>query len=219
MKLMILVPAAAVVVVAAGTAFALGNTGTKAHETSSQKKVVVSSTVKTSSADSSSRASAASSSTSVAQKQSNQSTTQKSAYDELPQSKQIAAVIAHLWQIDQGQQTTDTNFKIYMGTPNKYVIFDNGGAGGYFPHLHLIQDNHDGSLTVYEVDSSAEFTADQTKDNSYWKPSETLQKSDLMKMYNDHQDAVNQLVPEVDMSTASQSFTDLPEDQMQIPNK
>ena len=104
----------------------------------------------------------------------------------------------------------------YMGTANKIVMTWDGN-GGILNISFLITDNHDGTFTLSQVESSEETLALKSSKNSYWKATETDSKTTLLSEYELNKTTVDSVASSIDMSKSAETFTYLPVDQDTMP--
>ncbi|MBS9337877.1 hypothetical protein [Fructobacillus parabroussonetiae] len=138
-------------------------------------------------------------------------------FSSLPQKTQLALLIYKELPTDYGTGYK-THYTIYMGDPDKIVIVDDGeGAGGMPEHTVMYTDNHDGTFTASEIESTAVDLADYSAQNSYWKTYQTVSQDELMAAYRDHQDEINYTSGLFDLANSSKKFTFLPTNQTSLP--
>ena len=139
-------------------------------------------------------------------------------FDNLPQKTQIALLINHQAVIHDMKPYTNTHYSIYMGVPNKIVIFDDGeGAGGTIVHSTLITDNQDGSFTYASVKTTGSSNAMADASNSWWEDYATTQKATLLEEYSSSKATVDEVASEVDLSKSSETFDYVPVNQTTNP--
>ncbi|MGX7051075.1 hypothetical protein ACWN56_07850 [Weissella viridescens] len=104
-----------------------------------------------------------------------------------------------------------------MGTPNKIVIFNDGGTGTDIEHSFMITDNHDGTYSLSTVESTATTLAFQGIQNSWWKFRSSVSKKTLMEEYANSNAIVNEVESLINLSRSDESFTSIPETQETEP--
>ena len=142
----------------------------------------------------------------------------KEDFDKLPQKTQLALLINHqALTVGKDKPTTNTHYFPLMGTPNKIVIFDDGGIGTAIEHSFMITDNHDGTYSLSTVESTATTKAFQGIQNSWWKFRSSVSKKKLMEEYANSNDIVNEVESLINLSRSNESFTSIPETQETEP--
>lgn len=134
-------------------------------------------------------------------------------FDSLPQKAQLALLINHEFK---NSPYMNIPYWPYMGTANKIVMTWDGN-GGILNISFLITDNHDGTFTLSQVESSEETLALKSSKNSYWKATETVSKTTLLSEYELNKTTVDSVASSIDMSKSAETFTYLPVDQDTMP--
>ena len=134
-------------------------------------------------------------------------------FDSLSQKEQLAVLINHHFGNDP---YLGIPYWPYMGSANK-IVMTWDGAGASLNRAFLITDNHDGTFSYSNVDTSADFPVYMGPQNSYWKAADTVSKTTLFLEYKQNKTTIDSLVDSLDMSKSSQVFTYLPVDQDTMP--
>ncbi|MCO0832119.1 hypothetical protein NFX39_03325 [Fructobacillus sp. W13] len=205
-KIILISSLVAIAVVAViGGAYALGASNPSTNKQSKVEKTVSSATSKTKeSTDSSSQ---------------DDQKVKTSAYSALPQKVQIALLTYGSLPTNYGTPLK-THYSVYMGDKDKIVVYDDGeGAGGFAEHTVMFTDNHNGTFTESDLDTSAApDMAGVSPQNSFWKSYKTITEDDMMKNYNDHKDEINFSANElVDLSKSGDKFSLIPTNQTKLP--
>lgn len=139
-------------------------------------------------------------------------------FDKLPQKTQLALLINHqALTLGNNKPMTNTHYFPLMGTPNKIVIFNDGGIGTGIEHSFMITDNHDGTYSLSTVESTATIKAFQGIQNSWWKFRSSVSKKKLMEEYANSNAIVNEVESLINLSRSNESFTSIPENQETEP--
>src|SRR5699024_9203735 len=91
------------------------------------------------------------------------------------------------------------------------------GNGGILNIAFLITDNHDGTFTFSNVESSEDVLAFKSSKNSYWKAVDTVSKTTLLSEYAPNKSTVDSVANSIDMSKSTEIFTYLPVNQDTMP--
>ena len=134
-------------------------------------------------------------------------------FDSLPQKTQLALLINHNFK---NSPYLNIPYWPYMGTANKIVMTWDGN-GGILNIAFLITDNHDGTFTFSNVESSEDVLAFKSSKNSYWKAVDTVSKTTLLSEYAPNKSTVDSVANSIDMSKSTEIFTYLPVNQDTMP--